>query len=153
MTQASVTAMTGGGVEDDEVSPFAQQGYEFSHPGGAEELGRIRGDGTAGQDGEVLYAGVVDEFDEGRAVGEEVGDAAVARQAEDLVLHRASQVAVHDDDSFPGLGKGDGGVGRGERFAFQWSGAGEHDGFQFAVRFAEADVGPQGAVGFGHRGF
>ena len=69
-------------------------------------------------------------------------------EAEDLMLHRFSHIAVNEEDFFPVLSHGDGHVGDGGGFPFAGGGGGEADVFQFFTGSGKLKVGADGAVGF-----
>ena len=96
-------------VDDQMVVRFGQLLEQRDEAAADEQLGRVVGLGAAGQDVQVFDVGVLDRRRRfGVVAGEQVGQAGGAgRKVEDLVLGRAAEVGVDQQDARAGLGHGD----------------------------------------------
>ena len=93
-------------IQDDQVRIRLEALQDGVPPIGAEQLGRVRGQGTAGDDPELVQLGFLGHGgNSGRLITEEGCEAVLIGQVEQAVHAGLAQVCVHKQNPGAGLGK------------------------------------------------
>src|SRR5581483_10100709 len=143
-------------IDDDELEFGAQLGDGVGEFMGGEQIGRIGGERSGGNGGEIRNSRMrnSDEIEAGSSgeIRTEPG-ISVAGETENASDARLAEVGIDEDGAVAQLGESDGEIGGSRGFAFAGKGAGDEDDLGRVIGLRKQDGCASGAKRFGHLRF
>ena len=146
--------MQGRAVKEDDPVVVARDQFldQQGHGRGAEEFGRVDGARAGGQERQFVDTGGQEQFGDGLAVLQIIGQTGPVAQTEEIVLGRSAQVAVNKETVVVHpLSQGNAEIGADKALALLRRGARHQQAARPPARSGVEDAGAQAADAFRYR--